>query len=133
MPNNAKINLIGNLTRDPETKDVNGNTVVSMSVAVNTNVRNQDGTYKSDFYDVSVWGKPGEALMQRLQKGSGVWVSGEFTSGEYVGRDGKNHVSLRVNNADVRGIARLKGEGGGGAHTAARRAEPASENDVVPF
>ena len=108
MPCNAKINIIGNLTKEPETRDVNGNNVVTLSVAVNTNIRLQDGTYKTDFYTVSVWGKQGEALMQRLQKGSGVWASGDFSSNEYVGRDGKQHLSLRIDSADVRGIARLK-------------------------
>ena len=108
--NNAKVFLDGNLTRDPEVRDVKGSPVTVFTVAVTTNVKNDDGTYKSDFYDVSVWGRLGEYIPQRLQKGSRVWVTGGLTTNEYVGRDNEKHLGLRVTADDVRGIARLKGE-----------------------
>lgn len=110
MPNNAKIQIIGNLTRDPEARQINNNNVVSMPVAVNTNAKNPDGTFKTDFYEVSVWGRLGDGLMQRLQKGSMIWATGSLTTNEYVGRDGKQHLALRVQADDVRGISRLKGD-----------------------
>ena len=133
MANNVKVTLLGNLTRDPEMKDVNGSSVMTISVAVNTDVKNQDGTYKTDFYEVSVWGKQGENLMQRLQKGTGVWVNGDLTTNEYVGRDGKNHIALRVRGTDVRGVARLKG--GDAQAKPATKAVPqmTAEDDVMPF
>jgi len=108
MPNNAKINLFGNLTKDPEARTVGSNSVVSMGVAVNTMRKNADNTYRTNFYDVSVWGKPGEYLMQRLQKGSQVWVTGDFAQDEFDGKDGNKHFVLRVDNADVRPIGKLK-------------------------
>lgn len=111
MANNAKITLIGNLTKDPEMRSTQNGSVVALAVAVSTNRKNQDGTFKTDYYEVSVWGKQGEFLLQRLQKGSGVWVNGDLTADEYVGRDQKTHLVLRVNATDVRGFARLKDSG----------------------
>ena len=128
MPNNAKINFVGNLTRDPVSRQAGTNTVTSMTVAVNTMRKDAAGNYRSNFYDVSVWGKPGEYLMQHLQKGSTVWVNGDFAQDEFTGNDGKVHYSLKVDNADVRGIARLKD-----ASAPAAAPAPTDTDNEIPF
>ena len=126
MANNAKINILGNLTKDPELNNRNGVNVASLSVAVNTDAKNPDGTFKTDFYEVSVWGKQGEYLMQRLQKGSSVWVAGGLSTGEYVGRDNQKHFTLRIRADDVRGVARLKAQASG-------EKTIVTSDDCVPF
>jgi len=131
MANNAKINILGNLTKDPETRDYNGSTVATLMVAVNTDAKNPDGTFKTDFYEVSVWGKQGEYLMQRLQKGSSVWVTGGLSTNEYVGRDQQKHFTLRVRADDVRGVARLKGGETAAKQTA--RSTSDDQGDEMPF
>ncbi len=136
MANNAKVSIIGNLTKDPEMRQVGSGNVVSLSVAVSTSRKNQDGSFKSDFYEVSVWGKQGDFLMQRLQKGSGVWITGDLTTDEYVGRDQKTHLVLRIAATDVRGFARLKetGQTGQGkAAPAAKTTSYVSEDNMFPF
>lgn len=110
MPNNAKISFVGNVVRDPVTRKAGANTVVALNVAVSTMNKAEDGSYASDFYDVSVWGKNGEYLMQKVQKGTQVWVTGDFSTGVYEGKDGKTHTALRVTATDVRPISRMKGE-----------------------
>lgn len=112
MANNAKVTLIGNLTKDPVTRKVGAGSVVQLSVAVSTMNKAPDGTYLSDFYDVSVWGKNGEYLMDKVQKGTQVWVTGDFSTAEYTAQDGTKRLTLRVNASDVRPIQRMKGEGG---------------------
>lgn len=111
MPNNAKITILGNLTRDPVSRQAGASTVVSFNVAVSTMNKAADGNYASDFYDVSVWGKNGEYLAQKIQKGTQVWVTGDFSTGEYEGKDGQKHATLRITATDVRPVSRLKGEG----------------------
>lgn len=111
MPNNAKITILGNLTKDPTTRQANGSNVVSLSVAVSTMNKADDGSYQSDFYDVSVWGKNNEYLMQKVQKGTQVWVTGDFSTGTYTANDGQKRTVLRINATDVRPVARMKGEG----------------------
>ena len=94
MPNNAKISIIGNLTRDPQTRQAGSSNVASFSVAVNTMNKKGDGAYESNFYDVSAFGKLGEYLMQHLQKGTQVWVNGDFTASEYTNKDGVVYINL---------------------------------------
>ena len=110
MPNNAKITLLGNLTKDPASRQAGNSSVVSFTVAVNTMNKAEDGSYQSDFYDVSVWGKNGEYLLEKIQKGTQVWVTGDFSVGSYTANDGQKRTVLRVTATDVRPVARMKGE-----------------------
>lgn len=111
MPNNAKITILGNLTKDPVTRQAGAATALALSVAVSTMNKAEDGSFISDFYDVTVWGKTGEYLMQKLQKGTQVWVTGDFSTSEYAGKDGQKRVALRISATDVRPVARMKEDG----------------------
>lgn len=131
MPNNAKVTILGNLTRDPATRTVGANNVVSFSVAVNTMSKKPDGNYDSNFYDVSVWGKQGEYLMQRIQKGTQVWVTGDLELASYTDKEGNPRQTLRVNANDVRVLARAKGDS---ADTPVASYRPAVvEDNTLPF
>lgn len=132
MPNNAKINLVGNLTRDPQTRQAGSANVVAFSVAVNTMNRKPDGTYDSNFYDVSVFGKQGEYLLQQLQKGTQVWVSGDLAVAEYTDKEGKPRYALRVNSTDVRVLNRGKNDGAVPA-SKPRAAADHNDNNEMPF
>lgn len=135
MPNNAKISIVGNLTTDPVSRVVKERNVVSFTVAVNTSSKQPDGNYLSNFYSVSVWGKSGEYLMNRLCKGSQVWVNGDLTIAEYT-KDGVTRTALRIDATDVRGLQRLV-EGNAPAPAATRapaRHAPAQQtDDDMPF
>lgn len=132
MPNNAKVTLIGNLTRDPATRTVGTNMVTSFSVAVNTMSKKPDGTYDSNFYDVSVWGKQGEFLMQRIQKGTQVWVIGDLELSSYTDKEGNQRQALRVNANDVRVIARAKGDAAD-TPASAPAFRSAADDNTLPF
>ena len=113
MPNNAKVTLIGNLTKDPTERTVGANKVVVFTVAVNTLSKKSDGSYDTNFYDVSVWGKSGEYVLEHFQKGTLVWVNGDLSMAEYVTKDTQQtRQALRVRADDVRGITRMKGDVG---------------------
>ena len=108
MPNNAKINIVGNLTKDPELKSWNGTSVVSFPVAVNTSKKDGD-KYVSDFYNVSVWGKTGEFILPRLQKGTMVSVWGDLTLQTYTDKNtGAQRQSLSLRATEVLPLARQK-------------------------
>lgn len=110
MPNNAKISIIGNLTRDPQARQAGSSNVASFSVAVNTMNKKGDGAYESNFYDVSAFGKLGEYLMQHLQKGTQVWVNGDFAASEYTNKDGVVRHAMRISATDVRVLSRSKSD-----------------------
>jgi single-strand DNA-binding protein len=119
------IDLIGNVTRDAETKAIpSGDTVTSFSVAVN------DRDNKATFYNCSLFGKRGEAVAPYLTKGTKVNVLGTLNLREYTGRDGTNKTSPDVRVSELY-LLGSKPEGA----TVAPRANPLpSEDDSdLPF
>ena len=97
-----KIMLIGNLTRDPETRMVtgyNGDTqVCSFTIAVNSRRRSQNanGQEETQFFRINVWGRQADAAQKYLAKGRKVFVSGELSARTYQANDGTTRVSLDV-------------------------------------
>jgi len=76
-----KVILMGNLTRDPETRNTpNGQSVTNFSLAVNRTWKGADGQQNEDvsYIDCVAWGKPGEIIAQYLSKGRAVLVSGRL-------------------------------------------------------
>lgn len=74
-----KVILIGNLTRDPETKQItNGQTIVTFGMATNREWVTQSGEKKSlaEFHNVVAWGKLAEICSNYLKKGKFVYVEG---------------------------------------------------------
>lgn len=93
-----KLTIIGNLTRDPELRQVGEDkTVCSLSVAVNG--RGKDS--QSIFFRVSVWNGLGEKCEQYLHKGSKVAVVGSVNVSTYQANDGTTRASLDVLAEDV--------------------------------
>ncbi len=78
-----RVILMGNLTRDPETKYLpNGSAVGSISLAVNrtwfdkaTNAKKEEVT----FVDVTLWGRDAEVAGEYLAKGRAVLIEGRLT------------------------------------------------------
>ena len=102
MADNAKVSLTGRLTREPSQNTYNNSTVVSFSMAVNTTKKNEKDEYVADFYNVSIWGKPAEFILPRIQKGSLVHVYGSLQLGEFSDRKtGEKRPSLNVRATDV--------------------------------
>lgn len=93
-----KLTIIGNLTRDPETRVTQpGASVCSFTVAVNR--RGQDD--KTDYFRVSAWNKTGETCQKYLSKGRKVAVTGPVSVSTYTGQDGKTYANLEVMAKDV--------------------------------
>lgn len=84
-----KCTIIGNLTRDPESRTTDTSSVCSFTVAVNR--------YKgdvADYFRVSAWGGRGESCQSYLHKGSKVCVVGRISANVYQANDGTAKVSL---------------------------------------
>ena len=89
-----RITLIGNLTKDPETRTTpNGNTVCAFTIAVN---RKKVSEPQTDFFRINTWGKLGELCARFLGKGRKVAVVGELQARTYDNKDGKTMLSLDV-------------------------------------
>ena len=127
----AKITLVGNLGRDPETRYTpNGKMNVRFTMAVSRRFNDQSGQQqeRTTWYTVTAWGNLAETLDRLAQsgylaKGKQVYVEGRFETHDYQDQQGQNRTSLDVtanellllgSRADSEG-----GIGGGGGYGAA--------------
>lgn len=82
------ISLVGNLTKDPETRDVGDTTVTTLRIAVNRRKPKDGGEAKADFIDIKVWGIQGQNCATYLSKGKKVSVNGRLQIDEVEANDG---------------------------------------------
>ena len=76
-----KVILMGNLTRDPETRSTTGGqSVTNFSLAVSRSWKSADGTKQEQvsYINCVAWAKTGEVMAQYLTKGSPVLISGRL-------------------------------------------------------
>ncbi|MDE1920792.1 MAG: single-stranded DNA-binding protein [Candidatus Omnitrophica bacterium] len=91
------VNVMGNLTRDPEIKQISsGRSVCNLSIANNrTYLKEGEKVNEVSYFDVEVWGKAGENCAKYLTKGSGVIVEGRLKQERWE-KDGKSLSHIRV-------------------------------------
>ncbi len=96
----CKIQIVGNLGRDPELRYTpSGRPVTEFSVAVNQSSKNQqtgEWVEATDWFRVSVWGDRAERAAENLRKGTRVLVDGRFRTREYETKDGRKGTSLEI-------------------------------------
>jgi len=88
--------LCGRVTRDAEVRYTSGGMAVSeISVAVNR-WAGQGKQEEVSFFEVSIWGKTAEALVQYLTKGRQIVVQGELRQERWE-KDGQKQSKVRIN------------------------------------
>lgn len=83
--------IVGNLTRDPEMRNIpSGQAVTSFSVATNRRWKDKDGNQQdqTEFHNVVAWGKLAEISHQYLKKGNKVYIEGRLQTQTWDGQDG---------------------------------------------
>ena len=109
------VTLMGNLTRDPETRTTpSGRSVTKFSLAVNRDWKNAEGQKQEEvtFVDCTSWGKAGEIIAQYTQKGRALLVRGRLQSSSWE-QDGQKRSKLEVIVEDFNFISDGAGSGGG--------------------
>ena len=94
----TSISILGNTGREVELRYTpQGTPVASFSIASNT-VRNtaQGQQKKTDWFNVSAFGRQAETLAKYLTKGSQILVRGKLTFNPWLSRDGEARVSADV-------------------------------------
>lgn len=123
-----KLTIIGNLTRDPESRTTpNGNNVCTFTVAVNRRRSQNSNQPEADFFRVSVFGVVGENCQRYLAKGRKVAVVGRVSASAFQGQDGSPRASLEVFAEDVEFLSSRSDDGA--AYTPAA---PASKPAAAP-
>src|SRR5690349_17012970 len=108
-----RVMLLGNLGADPELRFTQGGqAVLNMRLATTESYLDKDKVRRerTDWHNVVVWGKRGEALGKILTKGSNIFVEGSIRTSSYDDREGNKRYKTEIiaNNVLLTG----RGEGG---------------------
>ena len=92
-----KVILTGRITKDPELRYTpNGMATLSFSIAVDRQVRSQDGTRQADFINCVAWGQQADFMSRYVHKGNMLAVAGRLQSRSYQGQDGQTRYVTEV-------------------------------------
>lgn len=95
-----RVNITGNLTRDPELRATAGGTqMLAFGVAVNDRRRNpQTGAWEDvpNFVDCIVFGSRAEAVSRFITKGSKVAIEGKLRYSAWETKEGQRRSKLEV-------------------------------------
>ena len=110
-----RVILVGRLTRDAELKYTNsGLAICAFSVAVNSSRKQGDEwVEEANFFDVTVFGRQGEAIQRYLTKGQQVGVDGRLKQDRWQTQEGQNRSKVGIIADNVRLLGSAPGGGGG--------------------
>lgn len=94
-----KVQLIGNLTRDPELRYTpTGSAVCTMGLATNRTWTTDSGEKKEEveFHRVVAWNKLAELCSQLCTKGRKIYVEGRLRTNTWQGQDGASRSTTEV-------------------------------------
>lgn len=94
-----KVELIGNITRDPELRYTpGGKAVCTFSIATNRQWKTESGEAKeeAEFHRIVAWDKLGETCAQYLKKGSRIYVEGRIQSRKWTGQDNVERTTVEI-------------------------------------
>ncbi len=94
-----KVFLIGNMTRDPELRNLpSGAAVASFGVATNRVWKNQQGEKQEEvqFHNVVVFGRQAEIVNQYLSKGSLIFIEGRIQTRSWDCKDGSKQYRTEI-------------------------------------
>ncbi|HRQ87243.1 MAG TPA: single-stranded DNA-binding protein [Bacteroidia bacterium] len=81
MPNLNKVQLMGNITRDPEVRYTpKGTAVTDISLAINRSFSGDDGERREEttFVEITFWGRQAEVIGEYMRKGRPLYVEGRL-------------------------------------------------------
>ena len=101
MANLNKVLLMGNLTREPQSKALpqNGTPVCDLGMAVNRRYKTQSGEEREDvvYVDLTAYGYQADFCVKNMTKGSTVYVEGHLRYESWQDKEtGKTRSKLRV-------------------------------------
>lgn len=122
--------ILGNLTRDPEVRQIpSGQSVCTLGVATNRQWTDQSGQKQeaTEFHNVVAWGRLAEICGQYLAKGRKVYIEGRLQTREWEGQDGikRYRTEIIAENLIMLDRAGLSSSASAGSSTFANRSSDA--------
>jgi single-strand DNA-binding protein len=99
MPALNRVQLIGRLGKDPESKFTpTGKKVAHFSVAISNRWKSKEGDPReyTEWVNIEAWGRLGEVSQEYLKKGSLVYLEGRLKTEKYEDKEGENKYFTKV-------------------------------------
>lgn len=134
------VTIVGNATRDPETRHTtNGTQVTKFGIATNEKF---GATEHVLFINVEAWGKLAEIVEKYVKKGNEVLVQGALRMNKYTTKDGQERTEFFISASTIK-LGRSKDRADGESSSPPRESrrepsaapaspDPATEDDL-PF
>ena len=122
-----KVILVGRLGRDPETRYMpNGDAITNFSLATDEQWRDRNGERqtRTEWHNVSLYGKLGEIANQYLRKGSQVFIEGKIQSRKYTDKDGIERMAYNIIGNEMK----MLGNRNDGSDSGNNNAAPSTSN-----
>jgi single-strand DNA-binding protein len=130
-----KAMLLGNLTRDPESRVIpSGQQVVSFGIATNRMWTDQSGAkqQKTEFHNIVAWGKLAQICAQYLKKGQLVYVEGRIENRSWDAQDGTKKSRTEIVLENMQMGPRFGPREGGSQMPSASAQTAQSSHDPIP-
>jgi single-strand DNA-binding protein len=124
--------LTGNLGRDPELRQHNGDNILNFAIGVQIGTKDKPETM---WVDCALWGKRATSLQPYMAKGQRVTVSGPIKLEEYKAKDGtpKTRLRLSVDQVDLPPKGDAPAQTQQTQQTQQPAGGPADMDDDIPF
>lgn len=126
-----QVNLIGNLTKDPELVETPGGVkVCRFAIAVNRNYKSSDGERKTDYFNCVAWRGLGETVAKYTKKGNKIRVTGSIETNTYEDSKGVKRTGVDIVAQDVEFLtAKSSAED----DAASKHLQPINDDTDIPF
>lgn len=122
MSKSNKINLIGNVGKDPETKVLpSGAEFAKFSIATTNNYKDKTGEWQQEttWHNCIAWNKAASQITSSVKKGSYLMIEGELSYNEWTDKHGQKRRDAEIKVDTIYFLSKPK------------RAESVTEADVV--
>ena len=123
-----KVQLLGNLGKDPEVRETKSGNIVNMVMATSEKYTDKSGQKQenTEWHNLVVFGKLADVVSKYVKKGDKLYVEGSITTRKWEDKDGNTRYTTEVK---VRDLTML----GGGDKKATQPALAAVDEDDLPF
>ncbi len=134
-----RIQIIGNLGRDPELRFTqSGTPVANFTVAVNESWRRRDGQpgERTEWFRIVAWAGLAEVANEYLRRGRQVYIDGRIQTREWQDREGNDRTSTELVARDLILVGSRDDSSGGPADQGARDDDQLDDEltpDDLPF
>ena len=91
------VNLVGRLVTDPELEELtNGKRVLTVTLSINRNYKNEDGIYETDFIRCILWNGIAATTAEHCRRGDVVGIKGRLQTRKYEDDNKNIHYATEV-------------------------------------